>query len=1004
MNLFLFLKKLRTYLLLIAAFNFLQVFGQQTISGQVTTEGGEGLPGATIMIKGTNNGTVTGANGEYSISADASDILIITFLGFETAEIPVGNRSKIEVQLKEELEFLEAVVVLGYTEKSQKELSASVVSIGSEDLQSVTSANIETMLQGQAAGVTVSSSTGAPGAAADIRIRGITSINSDRPPLFVVDGIIGGNYVPNDVENITILKDAAAIGLYGAAGAAGVIIVTTKRGSGQPYLNVSASYGVKEATMGNFEMMNGSELYDAQFRMWGADEGGDNLISFLNNRPEDLQETNFDWFDAAFGQAAIQNYNISMGGSGGSSSYGFSIDYFDEEGTFINTDFERVNLKAFIKFNPIEKLTISSDVNVQVNTNNFEHYSWFEDAFWNMPWDNPYANDGSLLTPEYVTDPSNDWYGQFRRSFLYSTDLDELKFSGTDLVWSGLVTYDLTDWMSLESRNRFGTYNSKTNVYHSPLTDFGLANNGVIDVNQENGFSIASTNFIRLYKSFGDHDLSGFLAYEVGRSQSETLNFSGQNLSSTSIQVPSGASVLIQPLDGPGSLLKTKGESYISEVSYSYAGKYFATAYFRRDGSSLFAANKEYGNFYGGSFGWLLSEEDFLKDLSFVELLKFRLSYGTTGNSNIDPFLSLPTYDITRQYNDQPGGEPNNPSNPNLGWESTSMTNLGLDLSLTNGLDVTIDLYQKSVSGMLLRNPLPFSSGYESRIENIGDMQNKGIELMLKYDRQFGDFRYSGNFNVSYNKNEITKVTDILDEQAITAGAIQQINVVGEEAFMWYMPKWLGVDPATGGPTWETVTYDDNGNVASRGVTTVYEDATFQPIESSLPEVTGGFRNSISYKSFTLDFLFSFQMGNHIYHYTRFFVDSDGANTGVNLMRLQDDWSRWENPGDIATHPELNRGGNNSAHQNSSRYIEKGDFLRLRNITLSYVLPQSIIESVGMKRGSVNFRIDNLKTWTDFSGMDPDIGLSVSAFSLPGLSYLKYPISKQFVLGVNLNF
>lgn len=1000
------LLKFRLVLCCMSMMAFLPGFGQQTITGVVTAMGGDPLPGATVIVKGTSNGTTTDVEGNFSIDASSADILSFSFIGYISEEVLVGNRTFIDLRMTEDNQLLETVVVLGYTEKSQKEISASVVSIDSDDLQVVTSSNVQTMLQGQAAGVTVSSPTGAPGAAADIRIRGITSINSDLPPLFVVDGIIGGNYVPNDVASVTILKDAAAIGLYGAAGAAGVIIITTKRGSGEPFLNVSTTFGIKEATMGNFSMMNGQELYDTQFQMWGAQDGGSNLVSFLNNRPEDLQDQNFDWLDAAFDPAIIQNYNVAMGGGSNGNSYGLSLDYFNEEGTFITTQFERLNLRAYTRFSPIKNLTINSDINLQLNTSTFEQYSWFEDSFWNMPWDNGYDDNGALIDPAFIANRDNDWYGQFRRSFLYSADNDELSSTGADFVWSGLITYDINDWLSLESRNRIGYYNSKSKIYYSPLTDFGLATNGYIEENQENGESYLSTNFIRANKSFGEHTIGGFIAFEAGQSEVSRLFYAGQNLATNSVDVISGASEVIRPdFDNLGfPYVKFVGMSYISELSYNNSGKYFGTAYFRRDGSSVFAENNQYGNFYGGSAAWLMSDESFLEQSSLIDFLKLRVSYGTSGNSNIQPFQSLPTYNITRQYNGQPGGEPNNPSNPNLGWESSEMLNVGVDLELSNGLTANVDIYQKTVTGMLLRNLLPFSFGYEFRLENIGDMRNRGVELSLAYNREFGDFKYSGNFNVSYNQNEITRITDIFDEQIITAGAVQQINAVGSEAFSWYMPKWLGVDPETGGPMWETVEYDDNGNVTSRGVTNVYDNATFQPLESSLPDLTGGFRNTISYKSLSLSALFSFQAGNHIFHYTRFFVDSDGANTGINLMRLQDGWSRWEEPGDQATHPELMRGGNASAHQISSRFMEKGDYLRLRNITLSYKLPNDVMEKLGFTSCSVNVSVDNLKTWTEFSGMDPDIGLTASAFTLPGLSYLKYPISRQFVFGLNLNF
>ncbi|MFT6865223.1 MAG: TonB-linked SusC/RagA family outer membrane protein [Cyclobacteriaceae bacterium] len=973
------------------------VKAQQEISGSVySSDNLEPLIGATIFVKESQMGVVTDIDGNFRLTASPEDVLMISYVGFKSKEIPVGNNTQLNISLDLDMSELNEVIVMGYSSKSQKELSASVVTIKADKLQSVTSSNIQTMLQGQAAGVTVSSSSGAPGATADIRIRGITSINNDKPPLIVVDGIIGGNYVPNDVETLTVLKDAAAIGLYGSSGAAGVIIITTKSGSGQPSMSFSSSVGIKEVVTGNFEMMNGAELYDAQRDMWGES----NLVSFLNNRPEYLEDRNFNWLDAAFDKALIQNYSLAMSGSTKGVSYGFSMDYFNEDGTFIKTDYERLNLRGNLKFDITDKLRVQTDINTQWSRNNFHHYSWFEDAFWNMPWDNPYSADGELYGPRYVTSNSNEWIGQFRRSFLYSAEYDELKYADNSLVWSTSFTYDITSWLSLETRTRLSRYTGQTNEYYSPLTDFGLAFNGVVTQNRSEGQGVLSTHFLRFNKSFGKHDLGGFIAHEGGIYQENNLSFGGRNLSSQTVKVPSGASMINE---WSGTNVEDRGISYIGEANYGFDTKYFATAYFRRDGSSRFAENKQFGNFYGGSLAWLMSEESFLNSISAIDQLKLRASYGTMGNSDIARFLSLPTYNITRQYNGQPGGEPNNPANPNLGWESTEMINAGIDLSIFNDLTINLDVYQKLVEGMLLDNPLPFSSGYERRTENIGDMRNRGLEMALSYDKVFGNFRYSGNFNISFNKNEILKITDILDEQPQIGGNLQQLNKVGEEAFMWYMPKWLGVDTETGGPMWEVISKDTNGN-ETRSVTNNYNEATFQPIASALPEYTGGFRNSLSYKDLTLTFLFTFQGGNHIYHETRFFVDSDGANTGINLMKPQDDWVRWEKPGDVATHPQYKRGGNNGAHQHSSRYIEKGDYIRLRNVSLSYNIPSNLLDVVNIKSATLSLRADNLMTWTNFSGMDPDIGLNKQAYALPGVSSLKYPISRQFLVGLNVNF
>lgn len=991
-----------SFILLLAFFGVHSALSQNTaVSGRVFSDDGQPLPGATILVKGTSTGTITNLDGEYTIEASIGDALIISFVGFNSREILVNQESISDVTLEMDIQALNEVVVMGYSSKSQKELSASVVTLNSKELQNVTAPRVETMLQGKVPGLIVSSPTGQPGQPADIRIRGITSLNIDHPPLFVVDGMIGGNFVPNDIETVTVLKDAAAIGLYGAAGAAGVIVITTKQAAkGTSSISASSRVGLKEAVTGNFKMMNSEQLYDAQKQMWGDE----NLVSFLNNRPESLLDRDFNWMEEGFRRAVIQNHNISMRGAEDKIAYGFSIDYFNEEGTFIETDFERLNLRGNLKFSPTKRFSVNTDVNVQVNQDHINHYTWFEDVFWNTPWDSPtHTEDGVEVTsdPAYVTNTANGWVGQFKRNFGHSKNYNQLGSHGQDVVWSTLTSYDLTDWLSIETRTRLNSYNSLYKEYFSPNTDEGIAQNGVVTNIRNEGWGVLSTHFLRFSEKFGEHDISAFAAHEGGYGISRSSSVTGVNLATPSINVMDGASII---QSAGGADVESTGISFISEVAYGFKGRYFATAYWRADGSSVFAENKRYGYFPGGSLAWLISDESFLIAVPAVDLLKLRASYGLTGNSNIDNFLSLPTYNITRQYNGQPGAEPNNPANPNLGWETTKMLNLGVDLGLLNSLTLNVDIYEKKVEGMLLNNPLAFSTGYEQRTENIGDMRNRGLELSLTYNKSFGDFRYTGNFNVAYNKNEITKVTDILDQQPVVAGAIQQVNAVGHEAFTWYMPKWLGVNPDNGNPQWEVINYDGDGNETGRTVTEAYAEATYQPIKSALPEYTGGFSSSLSYKGLSLSFLLTFQTGNSIYHYTRQYVDSDGANTGVNLMQLAEGWTRWEQPGDVATHPVLTRGGSNGAHNVSSRYIEKGDFIRLRNVQLAYSFPSNLLQWSGIKEAVISLSADNLLTVTDFSGMDPDVGLQVQQWSLPGMSYLKYPISKQVLVALNLKF
>ncbi|MCB0497091.1 MAG: SusC/RagA family TonB-linked outer membrane protein [Cyclobacteriaceae bacterium] len=970
---------------------------QQQVSGKVVSAtDNTALPGVSVFIKGTTRGTTTDLDGNYYIKVNPEETLVFSFVGFNTEEIEVGSQTVINVSLVEDVSTLDEIIVTGYSQKSQKELSASVVSLGIDDVKNVTSSNVENMLQGKVAGLTVNTSTGQPGAAPDIRLRGITSINADRSPLIVVDGMIGGNFVPSDVENITVLKDAAAIGLYGSRGAAGVLVVTTKRAKDNTNeIHFGSSFGIKEASMGKFKMMSGSELYDTQEIMWGTDR-----LGFLANRPQELRDQNFNWIDAGFRKATIQNYNFAVRGNASKVSYSFNIDYFDEEGTFINTDFQRLNMRGGISFSASDVFSLSTDVNAQFNQDHQSHYSWFEDAFYSLPWDDPYNEDG---TTKFVNSSSftGKWYGQFRRNFVNSAKYNSLGSKGMNLVWSTRLLFNITDWLSLETRVRVSGSNSRYDQYYSPLTHEGIQMNGIVYADQVSNRSILYTNFIRLNKSFGDHALTAFLAQEGASDQTNSLGVEVSNLAPT-IKVPVGASSYN---DVSGAFAQFSSLSFISEIDYGFKSKYFATLVYRADGSSIFAPDSRWGAFPSASVAWLVSEEDFLSS-SVIKLLKLRLSYGLVGNDGLgtlggpQPYEYYPLYDISTQYDGQPAGIPANPENKQLGWETSTIANIGVDFGLFNSdLLFTIDVYEKKVDNMLFKNPLAYSQGFESRWENIGSMVNKGIEFSVDYKKSFGDWTYNGNFNISYNQNEMTYISEVSDEQYISSGPVFQINKVGLPAFTWYMPKWLGVNPDNGAPVWEQILPDGTATETSD-----YNLATIQPISSAIPKISGGMTSSISYKGLTLSFLLTYQLGNEIYNSTREFVDSDGANVGINMMELQDGWTRWLKPGDIATHPILTKGDNDGSHFTSSRYIEKGDYMRIRNISLSYNLPQLVLGWAKIKSASIGASVDNLLTFTKFSGMDPDINMTLGAFELPGLSFLKYPLSKQYNVQLNINF
>jgi TonB-linked SusC/RagA family outer membrane protein len=461
-----------------------------------------------------------------------------------------------------------------------------------------------------------------------------------------------------------------------------------------------------------------------------------------------------------------------------------------------------------------------------------------------------------------------------------------------------------------------------------------------------------------------------------------------------------------------GTIVELRGVSLLSQFNYNYSKKYFATISYRRDGNSKFAPNNKYASFFTYSASWLLSNEEFIKQINSIHYLKLRASYGAVGNSSFpdDAFYPyFPSFTAGGVYNGQTAYFPEQPGNYNLTWETSKPLNIGVDFGLLNRVEVNLDIYDTRTEDLLFQNPLPSSQGYDYQWANVGEISNKGFELAINGTAiKTNDITWNINFNISANKNKIIGLSDkeSITEMVINRGDPSQILTIGGGAFDWYMPKWLGVDPDNGDPLWEDLIYDANGKVIDRVATNVYTVAEedYQEMGSPFPDFSGGFGTLIKYKSFSLNASFSYSYGNKIYNTSRQELDNDGENVSVNAIVLQEGWSRWVNPGDNATHPEPQYGGNKNSNKYSSRYLEDGSYLRLRNVTLGYDLPIKYAEKIKVKSLRLTLSADNLKTWTKYSGLDPDVPLYQSAYLLPGTQSFKYPISKQFLLGLEISF
>lgn len=975
-------------------------YAQNVVKGKVVSaETNQPMVGVSVFVKGDNlRGTSTDASGNYSIKASANEVLVFSFIGCETASEAVNQRTVIDVRLKTQANQLDDVVVMGYSTQTKAELSSSVVTLKGENLTDVTSPDVGNMLQGKAPGVLVYNTSGQPGSQATIRVRGTGSISAASDPLYVVDGIIGGSFNPNDIETLTVLKDAGATALYGSEGAGGVIVITTKSAkTGQKTtVNFKLSAGVKSVLSGRLKMMDSRELYDTQKTFMPE-------VLFNAQRPESLLGRNFDWTDAIFRTGVVQNYYASVAGSSGKTNYFVSIDHYNEEGTLINTKYARTSARVNLSTELYKSLRMNTRV-AYTNSRDYSAsaYQTLEFAYGLLPWDNPYNADGSAK--DLMHDSSLEWLSQNRYNIFYNEQYNYAKSHGNDLSADLQLIWQITPWLSFTTSNRFNTANSKYVVYNDPRTvSESETVKGSLSHSLSEGWGISTSNLLKASQSWGSHTLTGLVGYEYGINKEEYTDVEGINM-------PQGMDAMnaTLPYTNGGYDIWGEGYSFFAQAQYSYANKYVMTASFRADASSKFAPKNRTGYFPSVSGSWIISKENWFADSRALRLLKLRASWGQTGNSSIGSYMYLDSYSLSAKYQNNVAAIPVRKANPTLGWETADMTNLGLDVNLWDRLEVTLDLYHIVNKGLLLNVPTAPSTGFFEFTDNAGKVRNRGFEVMVSSTNiRHKNFEWTTSVNLGLNRNKVlTTPTPEGFLQSNTNGSVTQIVKPGHDIYSWYMPKWLGVDPSNGDPVWEKLLYDDKGKVVGSEPTNVYNDAQKQIVGSATPKFSGGFFNNFRLYNFSLNVACNFVYGNKIFNLDRTIMDNDGAFTNYNMVSFDNGlkWKRWEKPGDAATHPKAVSFGNKNSNAVSSRYLEDGSFFRIKNITLAYNFPKKLLSKLRMQGLKVYASVDNLATFTKFSGMDPEIDLQGSSYNLAGMYSSPYPVGRTFMFGVDLTF
>ncbi len=981
-------------------------FASITVKGQVTSaEDGLGMPGASIVVKGTTTGTITDFDGNYEIEVDNGATLVFSFMGYKSQEHKAVPH--LSVTLQSDAIMMQEVVSLGYSSAKKAELSSAVVTVSADQLTDVTTSDVGNMLQGKVAGVQVTNAGGQPGDAAQIRVRGTGSITASSDPVYVVDGVMGASFNPQDVETISVLKDAGATGIYGAAAAGGVIVVTTKQGKKNDKLSVDikATAGAKQALYSNYKMMNSAELYNFHKSLYSK-------TVFNSQYPKSLLEQDYNWQDEFFRTGVVQDYYVSVKGGSEKIGYYAGLSYYGEEGTLKCTGMQKVSGQFSMNADLTKWLDMSVRASFSKSSVDYApSWTMLDDAFNKMPWDNPYELDADgNSTGKYLyvngdtrSDNGGKWWSQSKWNALNTTQYNYAKSNNFDFNGTLVFNVHFTDWLHFTTTNTFSTGYYKSTEYRDPRAFDSEYANGYLSNSLGLSKSFGTINILKANGQWGQHSLSGMLGYEYSTWKSEYTNAAGTGM-------PNGVDALnsCTPYSVGGYEIPGASWATFIQAQYDYGKRYFLTATFRAEASSIFAPKNRVGYFPSVAASWLISNEEFMKSQDVVSFLKLRASYGITGNNNIPAYKYLATYALNSLYQNKVSATPSRLANPLLHWETANMAAVGIDLAFINRIDMSIDLYNTDNTGLLLNVPVAPSTGFFEVTQNAGSVRNQGIEYRLDANvLNIDKWNWNIGFNIGFNRNRVTNTPNGAFLQ--TASSVSQQVKEGQDIYSWYMKEWAGVDPENGDPLWyvvkdEQYVLDADGN---KTTTNDYNATEAHVVGKATPLFSGGLNTQLSWNGIFLSVNTNFTYGNKIYNFTRMSTDADGAYVGYNQMSIENSvqgWSRWEKKGDVATHPKSQLNGNHNSNAISSRYLEDGSYFRIKNLTVGYDFPTKLIKKAYMTRCRIYFSADNLFTATKFSGMDPEITLTTSTNDLAGMYSQTYPVGRTFQGGVEISF
>lgn len=1000
------------------------------ITGKVLDEKGDPLPGVSVRVKGMPAATSTTADGSFKLDApDRNATLVFTFIGYTTKEVALKGQSVISVQMVPEKKALEEVVVIGYGTQKKKDVISAVSSVKGRDIENLPVATPQSLMQGRAAGVQIVQNSGAPGSAVTVRVRGTTSINAGNEPLYIVDGVpvesgtltgisLSGSKTSalsainaDDIESMEVLKDAGALAIYGSRAANGVILVTTKRGKkGGTTYNFNYYRGVQSDNKSTrVDLLNSQQALELiqEGRANALNNGVTSVYGWiLPDSLGNLYDT--DWQDALFRTASVSNYEMAIRGGESKLRFSLSGSYLDQDGIMINSGYKRGTGRLNLDYDANTRLKLGANISLSRYKN--KRVST-EDG------------DRSLIQVALKKSPSMPIYNP--DGTYYNGDVSGFI---NPVAWANKVKYE--NEVSSVAGNVYGEYTFLPKLVFR--TTFGLTYASVLDNYfqpsdaQRNGiasgqaFSSNVTGWINentLNYSFNieKHQVSALLGYSQQERNSFAIKGEGKDYATNNIYTLNAA---VTPTNAYSFKSGSGLSSAFARLGYSYADKYLLEATARRDGSSRFGENRRYVIFPAFSAAWRISNEGFWKQSNVVNELKLRGSIGKTGNQDIDDYVAQGQYATTGSYIGQSGIYMNIIPNPDLTWETTLQYNGGLDLSLFNSrITLGVDAYIKKTSNLLLNVELPNTSGFGSVLKNIGSTENKGLEFNLNtinVDKK--DFSWSSNFNLSINRNKVTKLNDGVDNILVSTGAGLSGSLVsystiqvGKPIGSFYGWRHSGVYRYSS----DNTTNLSNSSVGTNGYVFRGGDLIFADmngnnsidyddrviIGNAQPDFTGGFSNTLKVKSFDLNFLMTFSYGNDMVNGTRYSAESGtGFNGSTDLLR------RWRNEGDITDIPKVNYADPAGNRRFSDRWVEDGSYLRLKTITLGYTVPPSLISRLKVRSCRMYLTAQNVFTITNYTGYDPEASAFNDNVARIGIDQGTYPQYRSLTFGINVGF